>query len=657
MTPPILNSEVYRNLLTEVAKRENAGFVISAIDQGLPGIDTQDFVFTDLEKARHLGVALDQTNHPKIMTDALKQLFVKLEGVAGHTLEARRHAAVAKALDPTIVAEIKPILDADKLGLKGPYRDYFHHLLEIAKLEAQLHLRQTDARNDDHRIEIQKDGTPNMNRLFMRQMSINECGPFVSEVFCSSHPAFKAGDSNGLAWPDDMTDGEFAKLKERLTPDLYGAVMSNYTVVERDGETFTATPFVTYPLYQPFFEKIANEFEAISRLAIDEPSKKVAAAYAAACRGEGKNPLRPFDEAEEVWATHPAPILTFAFGAFEEDPALDHFGIKRGFQMVIYRVREELTAQTRKDRSLTRELNDVLRSRGLPIPATAEASDRTMHLADNVYSTCKLSDGHSMAIAQTVPNDGPVVNTFGRRVDVGVNVAEAHFDKVMLPIRDRIMIPEQRQYVQRDMMAKFAELHELAHSAGYLRDHTIVVDGKEVLISEAMGGIYYLLEEGKANAGAVVGISRLKDDNGTPLYSTQEVHAQYVTYVNNLVRQIRLAPDDTHTWGARAELGSLFKQGAVELVSAQGESGESRNFLSVNREKMDEAMSNFFYETVVAQASGSKQEAIKFIRQNFDKIPQELADWVSIDRTEKGRLNDVPITIIFEPVDFFAATP
>lgn len=499
-----------------------------------------------------------------------------------------------------------------------------------------------DLRGPNHYKEILKKGSPDDRRLFERQFSVNVCGPFVKDPFCSPHPELVRGDTNSTMWPDGMTEKTLENLRERLAPEKYAAVMSNYTVVEGEGDDFKTTSFVKFEPYKKVIGYIAREFEAISKIdGIDESSRKTAKAYAEACLGKGKNPLRPFDEAERVWATNPAPVLTFSFGPFEEQGELDQFGVKRGWQMVIYRVREDMTQAIERDRPLIAKLNAFLRERKIPVPQEV-TKRQTIHIADALTPTSSMSDGHMSAIAQTIPNDGPVVEEFGRRVDVSANIAEVVFDKVMIPIRDRIMAPDQRQYVKRDMMAKFAELHELAHSSGYLQDHKITRNGKTTTVSDAMGGMYFLLDEGKSNAGAVAGISAL----GT--YSADDIRDFYITYVDNLARQIRLSPDDPHTWGARAELGSLFKQGATELREYNVD-GRREKFLYVNVNKMQSAMQNFYAELVEVQAGGDRGKAKAFIKRDTVHIPEELQSWVAYPYTTNGRLNNIPITVIGKP--------
>lgn len=640
------DSKLYRAALNAAAEREGVGFRISETNVGAPGIGVEDIVFTSTSTAQDYGVIMMPAG-PTVFNTSLEDAIDKLHSI----MYEKRPVAVNNAISKEFVYVLPHSIDPKDHGLSGPYLEYFNHLMKITELTAKLQVLEKDLDGPQHYRDIKKNGDENTLELFLRQFSIDTCGPYIGSPFCNAHPDFADPDPNGAAWPNDMTDEEFAGLKGRLAPDLFDAVMSNYTVVERDGDSLRATPFTQYGPYREMFQQIAAEFEAIAQIeGIDEESKKVSSAYAKACRGDGKNRNRPFDEAEYIWATTRFPVLTFAWGPFEEQPALDHFGIKRGFQMSIYRVREDLTSAMKDDMPVGSLLDDTLRARGMDIPQ-APTADKVIHMADTIYSTTKFAHGHITAIAQTIPNDGPVVDEVGRRVDVGVNIAEETFNTMMMPIRERITHPDQRKYVQRDMVAKFAEVHELAHNSGVMPDYQIEMNGQKIGIYDAMGSFYYLLEEGKANAGSVAGISLLKNKDGKPLYSKDEIAAYYITYINNLARQIRMAAKDPHTWGARAELGWLFKRGAAELRPDK----KGTKFLYVNVERVHAAMADFYEAIVRAQASGDKKAAIAFIQQDFDKIPPELIAWVDSNRDAKaGRLNDVPYSSTHRPIDFFS---
>lgn len=582
---------------------------------------------------------------PTISNNSFNIAAKKKNNDSRASLREKQQADVRRALDPTYVYEYTPDVDGLTKDLTPPYKLYYQHLLNIQNYTAVLQLLERDLKALEYYRDIKTRGSEEMLRLFLRQFTIEGCGPYVKEDTCSPHPEFASPDPNGTAWPNDLTDDKFAKLKEILTPQLYAAVMSPYTIVENDKDSYKATSYVEYGPYKPIFLKIAGEFEAISKIeGIDEPSKKTAAAYADACRGRGKNPLRPFEEAEFVWATNQASVLTFTFGPFEEQPNLDHFGIKRGFQMDINKVRKEMSLAIEGDLPIVSNLNDYLRGRGMTVPETSKGR-RVVHLSDTLYTTFKYSNGHGSSGAQTLPNDGPVVEKVGRRVDTKANLLGAIFDKVVSLIRDRVIHPSQRSHVTLKAFEKQLELHELAHSAGLMPYHKIIKDGREISLEDAQGaGVYWLVDEAKADSGAAAGISTIRDKKGNALYSKKEVTDYYVVHVAGLIRGLRYDKTVPHSWGSRSQLGYLFKVGAVEIRDG---------YVLVNIDKICGTISDYLYELAAVQASGVKENVVRFVKRDIEYIPAELNDWVAFPRTPTGRLNDVPMNTIMRTPDLF----
>ncbi|MDO8494479.1 MAG: hypothetical protein Q7S68_03995 [Deltaproteobacteria bacterium] len=638
------DSPLQRLFYNQIAEQNRVGFRFTPEDQGAPGIDAADISFDNYQEAQQTyKVRLDTNKNPLSISSQLRTVLDRIQ----ETVASKRQEWVAQAVAPDFVFKIPSETDPAKLGLKGSYKKAFQHLWNIAKYTEALRFLAEDLASFSYYRTIQKHGSASDQRLYLHQGHLRNCGPFDVNSFCTPHPFFLVPDPNGTAWPDNFGTQEYETLGERgWTAGVLEGVQSHYTVKMRTGESLESVPFTEFAPYKEWLLKIAAEFESIAALRdIDEPLREAALAYARACRGKGKNPNRPFDEAEQVWATNPAKKLSFTFGPLEEMG----FGQVRSWQMTIDLVREEETKEMKKDRHVVSLLNQHFNEQGLEIP-TKESPERPVVVSDTVYSNLRFDGGYATVDTQSIPNDGPVVQTFGRRTNLSANVTEAIYEQILIPIRDRIIAPHLRKYMTPGMLTKFRELHGLAHDFGFEPDYQNQCEKEEGRIFDRLGKWYWLLDEAKANAGALVG-SRLLEEAGDVRYDIQQQVQMYLTYVAYLIYHLRQAPNSSRRESARAKLGWFFSTGALTIKSVE-EGGVTKRYLNIDTSKIMREMEHFTYDLLQVQRGGDPLQAETFMHRYDSDIPFEFMQWVSYEkRGPQGRLNDVPVYVALEQPD------
>lgn len=206
------------------------------------------------------------------------------------------------------------------------------------------------------------------------------------------------------------------------------------------------------------------------------------------------------------------------------------------------------------------------------------------------------------------PSSGPVAREGLVKRVILANHHQAKFAWILAPLAPIAFKPELAQLVSAEHFVMFAAAHEMMHVLGPRPDMTVAQDGREVRISDAMGGdLYDMVEESKANVGGMVALAYLRDN-----VSESDVTAQYVrqvqtTFVANLLRQIRFG-NRAHGGGARAEMAWLFlaDAGAVRL------DGEN---LGINFTALEPALEGLWGHIGRMQALGSQSLAWDYLKE------------------------------------------
>lgn len=499
-------------------------------------------------------------------------------------------------------------LEADLSALTAKDRQVLDKLNEAAKLMNEIFLRQAWAGNTDLRQRISgwKDGEKGAAREFFNLM----VGPWdrqaQREAFLGDfkHPA-GAG-----YYPEDLTKEEFEKWIADHPGDRE-AFVSAFTVIHRKGKDLVAIPYAQE--YRQWVEPAAKLLREAAALTDNASLKKFLELRADAFLSDD------YYASDVAWMELESPVEV-TIGPYEtyEDELLGYKAAYTAF--VTVNVPKESQALARYKALLP------WLERNLPLADEHKNFTRGSESPIRVVDTV-LSAGDTRAGVQTVafnlPNDERVRQEKGSKKVLLRNMMRAKYEKILVPIAQQVLVPEQVKDLSFEAFYDEVLHHELSHGLG---PGKIKKAGKDTEVRLELKDLYSTLEEAKADVMGVYNILALieKGEMSKELRRTLEP-----TYVAGLFRSARFGADEAHGQGVIAQFNYLTEKGAL-VVDANA------RFRTVP-EKFPGAIRDLLGEMLILQATGD-YEGTKAFLDKYGKPTQSL-------RAAIGRLEQVPVDI------------
>lgn len=410
-------------------------------------------------------------------------------------------------------------------------------------------------------------------------------------------------------YPADMTKTEFEAA------DLEGK-SSLYTFLRRDQEG----NLVVRPYNEVFKAKLgdaASYLMEAAKYADDEGLKKYLEMRAQALLNDD------FQPSDLAWLDMKTNRLDIVIGPIEtyED---ELFGAKASYEGYVLVKDMDWSEKLSKYADFLPELQQ-----NLPVDAKYKAEtpgiDSELNAYDVVYYAGDCNAG-GKTIAINLPNDEEVQLQKGTRRLQLKNAMRAKFDKIMLPITEVLITPEQREYVTFDAFFANTMFHEVAHGLGIKK----LVDDQEVYVKEALKEHHSALEEGKAD---ILGI-----------YMVQQLHKKgelegdmkefMTTFMAGIFRSVRFGASSAHGKANMIRFNYFKEHGAF----TRNEDGT----YTLNYEKMEEAIASLSKLILTLQGDGAYDEVAELVKEK-GVIHQELQD--DLDRLSEAK---IPVDIVFE---------
>ena len=160
-----------------------------------------------------------------------------------------------------------------------------------------------------------------------------------------------------------------------------------------------------------------------------------------------------------------------------------------------------------------------------------------LNVYDAIYYAGDCNAG-SKTIAINLPNDERVHAAKGARRLQLYNSMMAKFDKIMAPIGNVLMVPEQLEYLSADAFFWNVTFHEVAHGLGVKQ----TINGKGT-VDQAMGDQKTSWEEAKADILGLFMVSKLIDMGEiTDITKEQSI----ATFIAGIVRSVRFGFASSH---------------------------------------------------------------------------------------------------------------
>ena len=412
-------------------------------------------------------------------------------------------------------------------------------------------------------------------------------------------------------YPPDLTAADFQTAAAADT-----ALKSPYTIVRRD----STGKLRAIPYHVAFAEptaRAAAKLREAARLADDAGLRTYLDARAKALETDS------YRASDIAWLDMKKNRLDIVIGPIEtyEDALM---GIKTAHESYVLI----------KDLDWSRRLSRYAAmlpglQRGLPVPEQFKrekpGTDSDLNAYDAVYYAGQANAG-GKTIAINLPNDEQVQLMKGTRRLQLKNAMRAKFDRIMVPIADVLIAPDQQKHVTFDAFFENTMFHEVAHGLGIKQ----TINGKGTVrqaLKERSGG----LEEEKADVLGLYMVAALNAQGELK----EDLLDNYVTFLAGIIRSVRFGAADAHGRANMATFSFLQERGAVVRDSATGT-------YRVDQARMADAINALAGKILQLQGTGDYAGVGAFMDASGRVGPTLQGD---LDRLKsKG----IPVDIIFE---------
>ena len=387
-------------------------------------------------------------------------------------------------------------------------------------------------------------------------------------------------------YPEGMTAEEFEAWIE-ANPDDGPAFRSLHTVIRRQGDRLIALRYSE--AYGVQIRKAAELLKQAAEATDDPTLEKYLALRAEDLLRDG------YYESDMAWMDL-AGDLEVVFGPYEtyEDKL---FGYKAAFESFLCVADPEQSAALGLYKAELPWLEMAL-----PIPDEfknpSRGAESPIRVANEVYTA-----GDTRAAVQTIafnlPNDERVREAKGSKKVMLKNVIDAKYEAILVPIAERVMLPEHVVRVEREAYFDFVLHHELSHGLG---PGKLVIDGRETEVRLELKDLYSALEEAKADVLGMYDIYMLIDKGVLPAEKGENLSW---TVVPGLFRSARFGVTEAHGLGVVCQFNFLAERGALSI-------SEDGKFAPVE-EKWRDAIRDLAHELLMLQANANYDTAAAWI--------------------------------------------
>ena len=408
-------------------------------------------------------------------------------------------------------------------------------------------------------------------------------------------------------YPKDMTKEEFEASTDSNKANLYTIVLRN-----EQGQIHSHFYHETYP---ELLSKASELLLKAAALADDEGFKHYLTLRAQALLDD------EFKASDLVWMDMKNNDIDFVVGPIEsyEDQL---FGYKAAYEAYVLIKDKSWSEKLAKFAALLPQLQ-----RELPVDAAYKTetpgTDSDLNAYDVIYYA-----GHSNAggktIAINLPNDESVQLEKGTRRLQLKNAMQAKFDKILIPIANELVTPEQRKNITFPAFFGNTMFHEVAHGLGI--KNTINDKGS---VRTALKQFASAQEEGKAD---ILGLYMVEKLFAMGELTEGEIMDNYVTFMAGIFRSVRFGSSSAHGIANMLRFNYFAENNAFNYDQKTG-------FYSVNPEKMSLAIKSLSQKILTLQGNGDYVGVEKWVKDKGNISPQLKA---ALDR-----LNNIPVDIVF----------
>lgn len=407
-------------------------------------------------------------------------------------------------------------------------------------------------------------------------------------------------------YPMDMTKEEFENSD--LQHDMYSMIRRN-----SDGE------LVAIPYSEAFnlqLNTAADYLRQAAEKTDNDQLRKYLLLRAAALVTDD------YDRSDRAWLDMKSNTLDIIIGPIEnyEDKL---FNSKAAFEAYVLIKDKEWSTRLAKYVDMLPDLQ-----KGLPVDPEYKrenpGTDSELNAYDVVYYAGDCNSG-SKTIAVNLPNSETIQQEKGTRRSQLKNAMRAKFDKILLPISNVLIDPQQRDYINFDAFFSNVMFHEVAHGLGIKE----TVNGKG-FVREALQEQYSWLEECKADVLGLYMVTKLLEEDELE----GKVEEFYTTFMAGILRSVRFGASSAHGKANMMSFNFFKEKGAFKK--------NDKGYYQVDYEAFADAMNELGEMILTAQGDGDKARVASF-QKEYGVVKEDLQG--DLDRLTK---NDIPVDIVFE---------
>ncbi|MDX1409549.1 MAG: hypothetical protein R3330_15485, partial [Saprospiraceae bacterium] len=252
-------------------------------------------------------------------------------------------------------------------------------------------------------------------------------------------------------------------------------------------------------------------------------------------------------------------------------------------------------------------------------------TDTELNAYDVVYYAGDCNAG-SKTIAINLPNDEEVQLAKGTRRLQLKNAMRAKFDKILVPIAQQLITPEQRQHITFDAFFSNTMFHEVAHGLGIKN----TIDGAGT-VRKALKEHASAIEEGKADILGLYMIRQLHERGEI----TGDLMDYYVTFMASIFRSVRFGASSAHGKANMIRFNYFAENGAFAYDSASGH-------YRVDRQKLEDATASLAQLILTLQGDGDYDGVAALIAEKG-----VIGDQLQADLNRLSEMG-IPVDIVFE---------
>ena len=409
-------------------------------------------------------------------------------------------------------------------------------------------------------------------------------------------------------YPEDMTKEEFQAAE-------FDNKVNLYSLVKRDdnGKLYSLPYHVAY---KTELEKASALLKQAAALAETDSFKHYLTLRAEALVTDD------YQESDMAWMDMKDNPIEIVIGAIETYEDL-LFGYRTSYESYVLLKDMQWSKKLSRFASFLPELQA-----GLPVEPEYKkdivGTQSDLNAYDVLYYAGHSNSG-SKTIAINLPNDEQVQLSKGTRRLQLKNAMKAKFDKILVPISEVLIVPEQRQHITFNAFFANTMFHEVAHGLGIKN----TINGKG-FVRTALKEMASPYEEGKADILGLYMIQKLHEKGEITEGSLMDY---YVTFMAGIFRSSRFGVSNAHGKANMLRFNYFKDKGAF----ARNEAGQ----YSIDKDKFEIAIKDLSKLILTLQGNGDYEQA-KELLNSKGIVSEDLAQ-----DFERLANSNIPVDIYF----------